>query len=188
MATKNSRATANFAGKAEVEVGKGRRVECSFLLVPIESYDVILGMPFLTKAKIILDPSGVKATFNDRATIIRCSATTKSTASAATTTSESDLTEEISVHLCLLKAMREAAKVSAETLQQLQWDETIREKAKTLLSLATIALNKELPDLKKEFPEVFPEKIPIKLPPLRPGLNHTICLDEIRKEEFRNEY
>jgi len=145
-------------------------------------------MPFLTKAKIILDPSGAKATFKDHPTIIRCSATTETTASAATTTSESDHSEEISAHLSFLKTMREAVKVSDETLQQPQWNETIKEKANTLLSLATIALNKELPDFKKEFPEVFPEKIPIKLPPLRPGLNHTISLDETRKEEFRNEY
>ena len=43
MATKNSRTTANYSVQAEVDIGKGRNVTCDFLLVPIGSYDVILG-------------------------------------------------------------------------------------------------------------------------------------------------
>src|SRR5258705_9070421 len=70
IARKNSRATANYSAKADIEVGKGRRIECSFLLVPIRSYDIILGMPFLTKANIILDPGSAKATFKDHDTIL----------------------------------------------------------------------------------------------------------------------
>ena len=45
-----------------------------------------------------------------------------------------------------------------------------------------------LPDFEAEFPEVFPKETPMVLPPLRPGLNHTINLDETKQKEFRNEY
>ena len=45
MATKNSRTTANYLAKEDVDIGNGKRISSEFLLVPVGSYDVILGMP-----------------------------------------------------------------------------------------------------------------------------------------------
>src|SRR5436853_1593695 len=41
-------------------------------LVPIGSYDIILGMPFMAKAKVVLDTAESTATFKDHGTIIQC--------------------------------------------------------------------------------------------------------------------
>ena len=56
MATKNSRTTANYSAKEDVDIGNGKRISCEFLLVPVGSYDVILGMPFMIKTNAILRP------------------------------------------------------------------------------------------------------------------------------------
>ena len=32
MATKNSRATANYSAKADIDIGGGKRISCNFLL------------------------------------------------------------------------------------------------------------------------------------------------------------
>ena len=63
MATKNSRATANYSAKADIDIGNSKRVSCDCLLLPISSCDVILGMPFMVKANIILRPGSGNATF-----------------------------------------------------------------------------------------------------------------------------
>ena len=102
MATKDSRATTNLSAKAEVNIRRGRKVECSFLLVPMSSYDVILGMPFMVEAKIILDPAKAIATFEDDSTVIHCSATeqtTAVTASGATAISADKQSDHNSDHL-----------------------------------------------------------------------------------------
>ena len=65
MATKNSRATANYTAKEEIDIGNGKRVTCDFLLVPIGSYDVILGMPFMIKTDAILRAGKGTATFSN---------------------------------------------------------------------------------------------------------------------------
>ena len=85
MATKNSRTTANHSARAEVDIGKGRKIPCEFLLVPIASYDIILGMPFMKQAKVVLDTADSTTTFKDNGVTIRCSATSPlAMASAAT--------------------------------------------------------------------------------------------------------
>src|SRR6266567_3089745 len=95
MATKNSRATANYSAISEVDIGKGRKIVCNFLLVPIGSYDIILGMPFLTRANVILDPAESTATFRDHGTTIQCSHTAQqavtATAAMMISTSTPDL-------------------------------------------------------------------------------------------------
>ena len=57
-----------------------------------------------------------------------------------------------------------------------------------MIVYAAQAYQKQIPNLKDEFPSVFPEKIPITLPPLRKGLNHKITLKESELENYRNEY
>src|SRR5258708_4902827 len=147
MATKNSKATANYSAKADVEVGKGRRIECSFLLVPIGSYDIILGMPFLTKANIILDPGSAKSTFKDHDTILRCSATAEITATAATVTPQDTVYNEhqtIPRHLAFLKLIRHAIAASTKTLEDTGWDEDIYGRAQKLNEVATMVLARQL--------------------------------------------
>ena len=46
----------------------------------------------------------------------------------------------------------------------------------------------KLPDFQSEFPDVISAVKPNKLPPLRPGLNHTIPIDDAKKDGFRNEF
>ena len=74
MATKNSRATANYSAKSDIDIGNGKRVSCDFLLLPISSYDVILGMPFMVWANVIMRPGSGNATFKDSNTTIKCAA------------------------------------------------------------------------------------------------------------------
>ena len=63
MATKNSRTTANYSPKEDVDIGKGKRISSEFLLVLVGSYDVILGMPFIIKTDATLRPGKGTATF-----------------------------------------------------------------------------------------------------------------------------
>src|SRR5258706_14309236 len=190
MATKNSRATANYSATSDVNIGQGRKIVCNFLLVPIGSYDIILGMPFLTRAKVVLDPAESTATFKDHGTTIQCSLTEQTITATAATAISTQMPDLTARHLEHLNSIRGAAAIATEVIQNKEeWnDDEVRETAKTLLSIATATMRNQLPDFQKEFPEVFPGKIPVTLQPLRPGLNHTINLDETRKNEFRNEY
>ena len=77
MATKNSRTTANYSesAKEDVDIGNGKRISCEFLLIPVGSYDVILGMPFMIKTDATLRPEKGTATFGHRQTSISCAPT-----------------------------------------------------------------------------------------------------------------
>ena len=75
MATKNFRKTANYSAKEDVDIGKGKRISCEFLLVLVGSYDVILGMPFMIKTDATLRPGKGTATFRNRQTTISCAPT-----------------------------------------------------------------------------------------------------------------
>ena len=180
MATKNSRATANYSANAEVNIGKGRRIPCEFLVVPIASYDIILGMPFMSGARVVLDTADSTATFKDHGTTIQCATVTPTiTVTAATSTPEFD-------------TIRSAITTAEETLASRIWrdHEDVRAQARILLDAATAQLQRalELPNFQEEFPTVFPDKISITLPPLREGLNHSIELDEELKYAFKNDY
>ena len=85
MATKNSRAMANYSAKADIDIGNGKRISCDFLLLPISSYDVILGMPFMTKENVILRPGSGNATFGDSNMTIKCAFLRELTATAPIT-------------------------------------------------------------------------------------------------------
>ena len=65
MATKNSRTTANYSAKADVDIGNGKRISCEFLLVLVGLYDVILGMPFMIITDATLRPGTGMATFRN---------------------------------------------------------------------------------------------------------------------------
>ena len=80
--TNNSRTTANYSAKEDVDIGNGKRISCEFLLFPVGSYDVILGMPFMIKTDAILRPGKGMATFGNSQTTIMC-ATTKPITMAA---------------------------------------------------------------------------------------------------------
>ena len=70
MVTKNSKTTANYSAKGGIDIGKGKRISCEFLLVPIGSYDVILGIPFMIKTDATLRPGKGTVTFGKSPTII----------------------------------------------------------------------------------------------------------------------
>src|SRR5258706_6022269 len=84
MATKNSRATANHSAEVKVDIGRGRTVDCSYIFVPIGSYDIVLGMSFMTKARVILDTEHSTAAFKGSGAAMQCSNTEMATACAAT--------------------------------------------------------------------------------------------------------
>ena len=54
IATKNSKTTANYSAKKNVDIRNGKQISCEFLLVLVGLYDVILGMPFMIKTDITL--------------------------------------------------------------------------------------------------------------------------------------
>ena len=184
MATKNSKTTANYSAEAEVDIGKGRKVPCEFLLVPIASYDIILGKPFMRKAKVVLDTADSTATFKDNGITIRCSATNRLTmASAATDILKPHQDDHESYGDDELSDKDPTSYDYYDTSEY----PTIFSGHHTTQKLPVLN-DPDLPDFGREYPEVFPEIIPMKLPPLRPGLNHTIPLIESKKEDFRNEY
>ena len=75
MATKNSKTTANYSAKKDVDVGNGKRISCEFLLLPVGSCDVILGMPFMIKIYATLRPGRGTVTFGNSQTTISCAPT-----------------------------------------------------------------------------------------------------------------
>ena len=70
MVTKNSRTTANYSGKEDVDIWNGKRITCEFLLIPVGSYDVIHGMQFMIKTDATLRPGKGTATFGNSQTTI----------------------------------------------------------------------------------------------------------------------
>ena len=191
MATKNSRATANYSAKADIDIGNGKRISCDFLLLPISSYDVILGMPFMVKANVMLRPGSGNATFGDSNKTIKCAAIGELTSAAPiiiiphAADNETPSTE--TTKLELLDTIRRMAKVAIDTLDDSEQEEAHPYAGKMLVT-ATKIFNQQLPNFQKEYPAVFPKEIPTKLPPLRPGLNHKITLKDSELSNYRNEY
>ena len=89
MATKNSRTTANYLAKEDVDIGNRKRISCEFRLVPVGSYDVILGMPFMIKTDATLRPGKGTVTFGNSQTTISCTPTEPITMAAPITIIES---------------------------------------------------------------------------------------------------
>ena len=205
MATKNSRRTANYSAKEDVDIGNGKWISCKFLLVPVGSYDVILGMPFMIKTDATLRSGNGTATFGNSQTTISCAASEPITMAAPITIigspegslsslDENDqyhdlfpLDEDIEriQHIDLIGRMATAA---IETLQEPQWDKEVYDQARQMMVYAAHAYQKQIPNFKVEFPCVFLQKIPVNLPPLRRGLNHKITLKESELGNYRNEY
>ena len=182
MATKGSRATANYSAKADISVGKGQKIEEEFLLVPIGSYDVILGMPFMVKTRVILDPAEGTATFRDHGHSLQCLSNTVSVQPPgimASASMEYPPTDH-EVH--------ESSTNNAPILEdEGYWTDvcTYKNDDTTPPKPCSLAVQHQIrtriPDFEAEFPQVFPRDTPMKLPPLRPGLNHRINLDESKK-------
>ena len=125
MATKNSRAMANYLAKEDIEIGNGNQILCDFLLLLISLYDVILGMPFMTKANIILRPGSGDATFGDSNTTIKCSSL-RELAAAAPITIIPETTELPNVEtskLELLDTIRRTSKAAIDTLNDSEKEE-----------------------------------------------------------------
>ena len=72
MATKGSKTVAKYSATTKVEIKKGTTVETKFDIVPITSHNVILGMPFLIKNNVVLDPAGGRAVFKDHNYSVKC--------------------------------------------------------------------------------------------------------------------
>ena len=188
MATKNSKTTANYSAKEEVDIGNGKQISCEFLLVPVGSYDVILGMPFIIKTNATLRPGKGTATFRNSKSTISCGPTKPITMATPITIINSpegsvlslddnneyhDLfpPDEDSETLQDIGLIRRMATAAIETLQEPQWDKEVHDHARQMIIYAA-QYQKQIPNFKDEFPSVFPEKIPVTLPPLRKGLNH----------------
>jgi len=188
MATKGSRATANYSAKADIDIGKGRKITEAFLLVPVGSYDIILGMPFMVRTRIILDPAEGTATFRDHGHSLRCAATHTLTPKqlVATAAAENTTTPPNEQELSTEDDEGYWSFDSNESYGTFRNEISKRTTNEPLCSTAQI--RPKIPDFEKEFPTVFPTETPMVLPPLRPGLNHRINLDESRKDQFRNEY
>ena len=92
--------------QAEVSIGKGRTVRCDFLLVPIGSFDIILGMPFMVKARVTLDPPEQTATFKDIGQTIRC---------VRTWVRGSRLSGKLQVSWCVTEAEDYEPRIEAQT-------------------------------------------------------------------------
>ena len=159
MATKNSRATANYSAKADVDIGNGKRISCDFLLLPISSYDVILGMPFMVKANVILRPGSGNATFGNSNTTIKCAAIGELTAAAPITiipqAADKETQSTKTTKLELLDTIRKTAKAAIDTLDDSEQEEA-HPYAEEMLITATKIFNQQLPNFQKEFPSVFP--------------------------------
>ena len=146
MATKNSRTMANYSAKEDVDIGNGKRISCEFLLVPVGSYDVILGMPFMIKTDTTLRPGKGMATFGNSQTTIKCATTEPITMAAPIMMIESpegslssldDNDEyhnlfpqnEDSERLQHIDLIRRMANAAIETLQEPQWDKEVHDHA-----------------------------------------------------------
>ena len=190
MATKNSRAIANYSEKADIDIGNGKRISGDFLLLPISSYDVILRMPFMIKVNVILTPGSGNATFRDSNTTIKCTTIRELTEAVPITiipqavdkgTQNTETTK-----LELLDTIRRTTKAAIDTLDDSE-EEEAHPYAEEMLVTATKIFNQQLPNFQKEFPSVFPKEIPTKLPPLWPGLNHKITVKDSELSNYCNE-
>ena len=205
MATKNSRTKANYSAKKDVDIGNGKRISCEFLLVPVGSYNVILGMPFMIKTNATLRPGNGTATFGNSQTTISCAPTEPiymaapimiidSPQGSLSSLDENDEyhdlfpQDEDSERLQHIDLIRHTATAAIETVQEPQWNEKVYDHARQMIVYAACAYQKQIPNFKEEFPSVFPEKIPETLPPLRKGLNHKIMLKESELGNYRNKY
>ena len=169
MATKNSKTSANYSAKEDVDIGNGKWISCEFLLVPVELYDVILGMPFMIKTDATLRPGRGTATFENSQTTISCAPTELITMAAPITIINSpegslsslddndeyhdlfpqDKDSERLQHIDLIRRMATAA---IKTLQEPQCDKEVHDHARQMIVYATQAYQKQIPNLRMNFP------------------------------------
>ena len=169
MATKNSKTTANYSAKEDVDIGNGKRISCEFLLVPVGSYNVILGMPFMIKTDATLRPGKGTATFGNSQTTISCAPTEPITMAAPITIIESpegplsslddndeyqDLfpQDEDSERLQHIDLIRRMATAVIETLQEPQWDKKVHDHARQMIIYAARAYQKKYLISRMNFP------------------------------------
>ena len=205
MVTKNSKTTANYSAKEDIDIRNGKRISCKFLLVLVGSYDVILGMPFMIKTDATLRPGKGMATFGNSQTTISRTPTEPISMAAPITIVESpegslsslDNNDEYhdlfpqdkdSERLQYIDLVRCMATTAIEILREPQCDKKVDNQARQMIVYAARAYQKQIPNFKDEFPFVFPEKIPVTLPPLRKGLNHKTTLKKSELGNYRNEY
>ena len=175
MAAKGSKTMANREAMINVDIGNNHIITTHCLLAPIGKYDLILGIPFLKKAKAILDIANGTARFQDAGITLQYSTNTTEICVAATRIDWNprtaiimdDSDDEMPYNVRTATIVDEYARVSAATFYE----------APT-----------KLPDFKREFPNVFPDKPPQGLPPLRPGCNHRIQISPNKRDQFRKMY
>ena len=191
MATKNSKATASYLVKEDIDIGNGKRISGNFLLSPISLYDVILRMLFITKANIILRPGHGNITFGDCDMTIKYALHGKFTAAVPITIIPElpELPEVETNRLEFLDAIRRTAKAAIDSLNDIEWEEALAHPyAEEMLGVATQTFNRQLPNFQQQFPTVFPKESPTKLVPLWQGLNYKITLKDAEISDYQNEY
>ena len=146
MTTKTSSAMANYSAKADIDIGNGKRISCDFLLLPISSYDVILGMPFMTKANVIRRPGIGNATFGDSNMTIKCAYLRELTAAAPITIipETTELLDSKISKLELLDTIRRTAKEAIDILNDSEQEEA-HPYAEEMLVMAAQTFNQQLP-------------------------------------------
>ena len=205
MAIKNSKTTANFSAKEDVDIGNGKQISCKFLLIPVGSYDVILAMPFIIKTDATLRPGKGTATFGNSQTTISCAPTEPITMAIPIKIIDSpegslsllddndeyhDLfpQNEVSERLQHIDLIRHMATAAIETLLEQQWDQEVHDHARQMIVYTAHAYQKQIRNFRDEFPSMFTEKIPVTLPPLHKGLNYKITLKQLKPGNYRNKY
>ena len=113
--------------KAHIDIGHSKRILCNFLLLPISSFDVILGMPFILIANIILRPGSGNATFGNSNSTIKYAAIGELPAAKPiiiipeTVDTEDQNTD--TTKLELLDTIRRTAKAAIDTLDASKQEE-----------------------------------------------------------------
>ena len=150
MAMKNSGATANYSVKEYVDIGNEKVILCDFVLLPISSYDVILGMPFMMKANIILRPGSGNATFRDSNMTIKCASLGELTAAVPITISPEspELPDVQTNNLELLDTIRMTTRAAIDILHDSE-QEGAHPYAEKILDMDTQTFNQQLPNFQK---------------------------------------
>ena len=146
MVMKNSKTTANYSAKEDVDIGNGKRISREFLLISVGLYDVFLGIPFMIKTDATLRPGKRTATFGNSQTTISCVPTEPITMAAPITIikspegSLSSLDENDEYHILFpqeedsersqhIDLLRRTVTAAIETLQEPQWDKKVHNHA-----------------------------------------------------------
>lgn len=203
LAAKGSHTSSSATIDFQIEIAPGREVSLTAHITPIHRYDIILGMPFMSEHKAILDVSNSQVRFLKWNYTVSCKGASPKKennrpATAMVYGSDNGYEpDNLSAGCVTPPELQELENQSSDEERPTGYHDLpghyyrpVEESSDEEDPTSQATSSHKLPDFKSEFPTVFPDDADKPtLPPLRgPAIDHKIIIDTNKLHTFKARY